>query len=590
LQQDHGRDDGRDRTLAAGQVAEGGAGSQRWYMLFSPSLRSVVKGGYGAQQFRNDVFGGLTAAVVALPLALAFGVASGAGPIAGLYGAIAVGFFASLFGGTPAQVSGPTGPMTVVMGAVVATHAHSLAEAFTIVILGGVLQILFGLLRVGKYVEYTPYSVVSGFMTGIGAIIMTIQILPFLGLPASEQGVLGTMSSLASLDLSSVDVTTFLFAAMSLVVVLLWPKKLHNRIPAPLGVLVLGTVVATFFVHGLPQIGDVPSGLPSFIAPTMPMEEMPMFIQAAFILALLGSIDTLLTSLVADSVTRTHHDSDKELVGQGIGNCVAGLIGGLPGAGATMRTIVNVRAGGRTPVSGMLHALILLGLALGLGPVVAHVPHAVLAAILMKVGWDIIDWGYLKRMRRAPREKFIIMLVTFALTVFVDLIIAVAVGIILASFVNSRGLAVEQLKGLRQSVDADELDQLSEEERVLLRSAKGKVLVTILHGSFSYASARELSRRASPKISGYRAAVYDFSNAGYIDTSAALAIDEMIELSQSNRQHLMVAGLRGQALRALDGLGVLERIPPGHRFGERGEAIRAAVDLVNAEDALPSQA
>ena len=570
-----------DRTHS--EPAERGEGSH-WYLLFAPSLRSGVKGGYGAQDFRNDVFGGLTAAVVALPLALAFGVASGAGPIAGLYGAIAVGFFASLFGGTPAQVSGPTGPMTVVMGTVVATHAHSLAEAFTIVILGGVLQILFGLLRVGKYVEYTPYSVVSGFMTGIGVIIMIIQFLPFLGLPTSEQGVIGTMTSLVSLDLSSIHVPTFLFAAASLATVVCWPKRLHGKFPAPLGVLVLGTIVATFFLQGLPQIGDVPSGLPSFIVPTMPMEEMPMFIQAAFILALLGSIDTLLTSLVADSVTRTHHNSDKELVGQGIGNCIAGLIGGLPGAGATMRTIVNVRAGGRTPVSGMLHAVILLGLALGLGPVVARVPHAVLAAILMKVGWDIIDWGYLKRMRRAPREKFVIMLVTFVLTVFVDLIIAVAVGIILASFVNSRGLAVEQLKGLRQSVDADELDQLSEEERAMLRSAKARVLVTILHGSFSYASARELSRRASPKVSGYRASVYDFSNAGYIDTSAALAIDEMIELSQSSGQHLMVAGLRGQALNALDGLGVLERILPGHRFAERSEAIRAAVDFVNSED------
>jgi SulP family sulfate permease len=575
----HDRQD--DRTES--EPAEPGEGLQRWYLLFAPSLRSGVKGSYGAQAFRNDVFGGLTAAVVALPLALAFGVASGTGPIAGLYGAIAVGFFASLFGGTPAQVSGPTGPMTVVMGAVVATHAHSLAEAFTIVILGGVLQILFGLLRVGKYVEYTPYSVVSGFMTGIGVIIMIIQFLPFLGIPASGQGVLGTLTSLASLELSSIDVTTFLFAAASLTAVAFWPKKLHGKFPAPLGVLVLGTIVSTFFLQGLPQIGDVPSGLPSFVVPTMPMEEMPVFIQAAFILALLGSIDTLLTSLVADSVTRTHHNSDKELVGQGIGNCIAGLIGGLPGAGATMRTIVNVRAGGRTPVSGMLHAAILLGLALGLGPVVARVPHAVLAAILMKVGWDIIDWGYLKRMRRAPREKFIIMLVTLVLTVFVDLIIAVAVGIILASFVNSRGLAVEQLKGLRQSVDADELDQLSEEERAMLRSAKAQVLVTILHGSFSYASARELSRRASPKVSGYRASVYDFSNAGYIDTSAALAIDQMIELSQSNGQHLTVAGLRGQALNALDGLGVLERIPPEHRFGERSEAIRAAVDLVNSE-------
>lgn len=565
--------------------ASDGVQAASWINLFSPNVGSVIKAGYGAQKFRNDVFGGLTAAVVALPLALAFGVASGAGAIAGLYGAIAVGFFAALFGGTPAQVSGPTGPMTVVMAAVVATHAHSLTEAFTIVIMGGALQILFGLMRVGKYVEYTPYSVVSGFMTGIGAIIMIIQTLPFLGLPASDQGVLGTLRSLASLETSAVDVRTFLFSAACLVVIVFWPKKLHNRLPAPLGVLVLGTLVSTFLLQGMPQIGEVPSGLPSFIVPVIPMEELPLFIQAAFILSLLGSIDTLLTSLVADSVTRTHHDSDKELVGQGIGNCIAGLIGGLPGAGATMRTIVNVRAGGRTPVSGMLHAAVLLALALGLGPVVSHVPHAVLAAILMKVGWDIIDWGYLKRMRRAPREKFIIMLVTMALTVFVDLIMAVAVGIILASFVNSRGLAREQLKGLRQSGDADELDQLSDGERAMLRSANGKVLVTILHGSFSYASARELSRRASPKVTGYRAAVYDFSNAGYVDTSAALAIDEMIALSQSNRQHLFVAGLEGQALRALDGLGVLERIPPAQRFDNRSEAIRAAVDVVEDQGA-----
>jgi len=571
-----------DRTPAREQPAADSAASQHWFDLFAPNIGEIARAGYGTEKLRNDVFGGLTAAVVALPLALAFGVASGAGPIAGLYGAIAVGFFASLFGGTPAQVSGPTGPMTVVMGAVVATHAHNLVEAFTIVILGGALQIVFGLLRVGKYVEYTPYSVVSGFMTGIGVIIMIIQTLPFLGLPASDQGVLGTLAVLASLNFSAVDVQTLLFATVALLIVVYWPKPLHNRLPAPLGVLVLGTLISAFFIPGMPQIGEVPSGLPSFITPTIAMEEMPLVIQAAFILALLGSIDTLLTSLVADSVTRTQHNSDKELVGQGIGNCIAGLIGGLPGAGATMRTIVNVRAGGRTPVSGMLHSAVLFALALGLGPVVAHVPHAVLAAILVKVGWDIIDWGYLKRMRRAPREKFIIMLVTFALTVFVDLIVAVAVGIILASFVNSRGLAAEQLKGLRQSVDADELEQLTEEERVMLRSAGGKVLVTILHGSFSYASARELSRRASPKVTGYRASVYDFSNAGYIDTSAALAIDEMIELSQSNRQHLMVSGLKGQALRALDGLGVLERIPPAKRFDERAEAIRAAVDQVRA--------
>jgi SulP family sulfate permease len=556
-----------------------------WIGLFVPTVMTRLRAGYGSADFKSDVFGGLTAAVVALPLALAFGVTSGAGPIAGLYGAIAVGFFAAVFSGTPSQVSGPTGPMTVVMGAIIASHATNLAEAFTIVMLGGLLQIVFGALRVGRYIAYTPYSVVSGFMTGIGVIIIIIQTLPFLGLPASTGGVLGTIEMLVTLDPANVDLRVLVFACCALALIILWPARLSRILPAPLGVLALGTLVAAFWLPGMPEIGNVPTGLPTLISPTLSIGSLPPLFSTAFVLALLGSIDSLLTSLVADSITRTQHDSDKELVGQGIGNLVAGLIGGLPGAGATMRTVVNVRAGGRTPVSGALHALVLFALALGLGPVVAHVPHAVLAAILLKVGWDIIDWGYLKRMRRAPREKFAIMVITLLLTVFVDLITAVAVGIILAGFVNSRWLAEEQLKGLKQTADADELDQLTSDEKALLRQTNGKVLITLLHGSFSYASARELARRAVPTVAGYRVLIYDFSHAGYIDTSAALAIDELFALSTGEGRRVVVSGLKGVSLRTLEGLGVLDRIPKADRFPTRIEAITAAVRDVTLEAA-----
>ncbi len=558
-----------------------------WVRLFAPTLVGKYNGTYNAQSLKNDVFGGLTAAVVALPLALAFGVASGAGAIAGLYGAIAVGFFASVFGGTPAQVSGPTGPMTVVMGALVAMYSQSLTDAFTIVMAGGLLQIVFGLARVGKYIVYTPYSVVSGFMTGIGVIIMILQTLPFLGLPGSQEGVIGTLRELARIDVASIDLRVVAFASVALAAVVLWPKRLQRALPAPLAVLVLGTLAAILFVPGLPEIGEVPTGLPELMVPSVSLAGLPTLLQGAFVLALLGSIDTLLTALVADSITRTQHDSDKELVGQGIGNLLAGLIGGLPGAGATMRTVVNVRAGGRTPVSGALHAVVLLALALGLGPVVEHVPLAVLAAILLKVGWDIIDWGYLKRMRRAPREKVVVMAVTFALTVFVDLITAVAVGIILASFVNSRWLAAEQLKGLRQSFHGDDLEHLTSEEKALLKSAQGKVLVTLLHGSFSYASARELARRAAPSAIRHAVVIYDFSHAGYIDTSAALAIEEMIELSQKQGLAVLLSGLEGHALRALTGLRVLDRVPEAQRFKHRHDAIRAAVAAVGTATEAP---
>lgn len=552
--------------------------------LFLPSLGSIRPAFTRRAQLRNDLFGGLTAAVVALPLALAFGVASGAGPMAGLYGAIATGFFAALFGGVGAQISGPTGPMTVVMAAVVASHSQNLAEAFTIVMLGGIIQMLFGVLRVGRYVEHTPYSVISGFMTGIGVIILIIQIPPFLGMPASTEGVAGTLRSLASMGPSSADTAALMVALASLSLLVFWPARLGALLPAPLGVLVLGTLAAVAFASGIPRIGEIPAGLPSMVMPSVSPDALAEVIQAAFVLALLGSIDTLLTALVADSIGRTQHDPDKELVGQGIGNLAAGLIGGLPGAGATMRTVVNLRAGGRTPISGMLHGAVLLAFALGLGPLVAKVPHAVLAAILMKVGWDIIDWGYLRRLRRAPRDKFLVMLITFLLTVFVDLITAVAVGIIIASFVTSRRLAAEQIKGLRRSADADELDHLSDAERSLLREAGGDVLVTILTGTFSYASARELSRRAGLVSGNPRVAVYDFSPAGYIDTSAALAIQEMIELSRSSGQSVLVSGLTGEAMRTLDGLGALEQVAEEERFEHRRDAIAAAVTLSRGRD------
>jgi SulP family sulfate permease len=536
----------------------------------------VFSGGYNVEKLRGDLFGGLTAAIIALPLALAFGVASGAGAVAGLYGAIAVGFFASVFGGTPAQVSGPTGPMTVVMAAVVATHANNLPEAFAIVVMGGALQVLFGLVRVGKYVTYTPYSVVSGFMTGIGVIIIIVELLPFLGAPSASGGVLGSLEALSAMGPGDINVSAALLAAVALAALIFWPKKLQRFFPAPLAVLIAGTIAATYVLTDVPVIGAVPTGLPSIQAPQFSFAVAPQVLQAAFILALLGSIDSLLTSLIADSVTRTQHDSDMELIGQGVGNMFAGLIGGLPGAGATMRTLVNARAGGRTPISGAFHAIVLLSIALGLGPLVAHVPHAVLAAILLKVGWDIIDWRYLKRMRSAPREKFIVMLITFGLTVFVDLITAVAVGIILASFVNARSMSEEQLKGVGHAHGEGESDGLDEEERAIIRGTGGKVLVTMLRGGFSYASARELARRASPQVTGVNTVIYDFTHVGFMDTSAALAVEECVTLAIEKGQEVYVAGLTGSDARVIEGLGALDKVAKDHRFATRREAIEAA--------------
>ena len=526
---------------------------------------------------RGDIFGGITAAVVALPLALAFGVTSGIGAIAGLYGAIAVGFFAAIFGGTRSQVSGPTGPMTVVMGAVVAEHAGSLPEAFAIVFLAGAFQILFGLLRIGKYVSYTPTSVVSGFMSGIGVIIIMIQILPFLGLSAVPGGPPGVVQALPGL-LDDINGNAMFIGLFSLIVVVAWPGRLQHFVPPHLAALVLGTLTSLFVLEGAPTIGPVPTGLPDLYLPLPLTTDAASLVQPALILALLGSIDSLLTSLVADSITGTHHNSDRELVGQGLSNMVAGLIGGLPGAGATIRTVVNVRAGGRTPLSGALHALILLALVLGLGPLAEDIPLAALAGILMKVGWDIIDWGYLKHLHRAPRDKVVVMLVTLGLTVFVDLLTAVAVGLILAGFVTARWMEKEELKGITAVALPQDLEFLSPEEKEAMQDVIGKIAIVKLRGRFSYASARELVQHANANRFGHRAVIYDMTEAAHIDTSAALAIEQLLVDASSETSRCFIAGLSGDAAHTLESLGVLDVLPQDHVVPDLLAAIRAAGD------------
>ena len=534
---------------------------------------------FNLNTLKGDIFGGLTAAVVALPLALAFGVASGIGPIAGLYGAIAVGFFAAVFGGTPAQVSGPTGPMTVVMAVIVAQNASNLSEAFAIVFLGGVLQIAFGALQLGRYVSYTPYSVVSGFMSGIGVIIILIQTLPFFGLPAASGGPLGAIRVWPEIAVNGPNLDALAIGLLSLAIMIFWPARLRAFMPPPLAALVAGTLCALYLFDGAPIIGSVPTGLPDISFPQVPFDRLANVVGGAMTLALLGSIDSLLTSLVADSITRTRHNSNRELIGQGIGNMVSALIGGLPGAGATMRTVVNVRAGGRTPVSGALHALVLLGLVLGLGPLAEKIPHSVLAGILLKVGWDIIDWGYLRRVLRAPRDKVIVMFITMGLTVFVDLITAVAVGLILASFVTAKWQEQEQLEGVTRLALPDGKNPLTEAERKELRKANGDVSIVFLRGSFSYASARELAARVGAKSAGQKAVVYDFTEAAQLDTSAALALEELIEQAREEHEACFIAGLNGKALTSLKSLGILDGFAEDHQFAKRIDAIKAAVQV-----------
>lgn len=532
---------------------------------------------------RGDIYGGLTAAVVALPLALAFGVASGAGPVAGLYGAIFVGFFAALFGGTPAQISGPTGPMTVVMAGVITQYAHEPAMAFTVVMMAGLFQILFGVLKLGRYINLMPFPVVSGFMSGIGCIIIILQLPPLLGHVGPGGGVLATLLALPEIIVDPVP-TALALGLVCLVIVYRMPARLQRLVPAPLVALVVGTALAVLLLPGAPVLGEVPSGLPIPQLPVFEISEVPGMVRAALVLALLGSIDSLLTSLVADNVTQTYHDSDRELIGQGIGNTIAGLFGAIPGAGATMRTVVNVRAGGRTPISGALHALVLLAVVLGLGSLARHIPHAVLAGILFKVGIDIVDWGYIRRLRDAPRAGVLFMLIVLLLTVFVDLITAVGVGIVLASLLFVKRMSDLQLANIRTLTGDSEDSVLGAEEKALLASGQGRVILFHFTGPFSFGAAKGMARRLAA-AGQYDVLILDLTDVPMLDSSASLAVEDAILQAEKRGKDVFLVGVRPEVESVLDRLGIIDLLPTGHHHLSRLSALRHAVELIGGAPA-----
>ena len=540
---------------------------------------------YSREDLRSDVFGGITAGVIGLPLALAFGEGSGLGAVAGLYAAISMGMFAALFGGTQTLVSGPTAPMTVAVSVIVATQVESITEVFAIAIMAGVLQILLGVLKIGRFIAYTPYSVISGFMTGVGVIIIISQTLPFGGMAVVEGGPWGAIRAWPDL-LSDIHTHAIVIGAVTLLVSIFWPGRLRRYLPATLAALIAGTLLSVVWSSDTPIIGDVPQGFPAITLPPFSLDLLGRAVQPAITLALLGSINTLLTSLMADSMTRTQHDSDRELIGQGIGNVATGFIAGMPSAGITVLTGANIRAGAKTRVSGVLCAAILLAIVLGLGRFLEVVPHAALAAILMKISWDIIDWRFLTRMKLIQREHLVVMVVTLALTVFVDLLTAVAVGLVVAGMVGARRFELFQLDRvvsvplldqtfLYADVDIFDLD----DDADMFAARTGMVG---LKGSFTVASSRRLIRALSQDIGEHEVVILDFSETLYMDDSAALVVEQMIDVARAEDTECIVMGLEGAPATTLNSLNVLRHIPADHIVEDLDGAREVAKRLLDA--------
>ncbi|MGA1055271.1 MAG: SulP family inorganic anion transporter [Pseudohongiellaceae bacterium] len=542
---------------------------------------------FKTKDLKGDLFGGLTAGVVALPLALAFGEASGAGPIAGLYGAIFVGFFASLFGGTGSQVTGPTGPMVVVFAGVYAALDGNPSLVFTTVVLAGAIQIAFGVFKLGQYIRLVPYPVISGFMSGIGCIIIALQTSRLLGHEPEGSGTIPALVEIPS-AVADPNFAALILGVLTLLIAFKWPARLAKIVPPPLAALIIGTL-ASLFLSGAPILGDIPTGLPSFIMPSLNQDTILIVFEAALILALLGSIDSLLTSLVADNMTRTRHNSNRELIGQGIGNVVAGLFGGIASAGATMRTVINIRTGGTTKISGMLHSLFLLAIVIVLAPLAANIPHTVLAGILIKTGWDIIDRAYIVKAHRGPRWDLALMLLVLTLTVFVDLITAVVAGVVLASLAFVKQIADEQLKSLRDITNEGLSINFSEEEVELMTHAHKRINVFDFGGPLSFGAAADVGHQIREKSKGpSQVMIFDFSQVPFIDVSAARAMETIANDGKVSNKLVYISGMTDQIRTMLTEL-MGDIVPREQYFDSRRDAIAAAVEFVESTEANPSQ-
>lgn len=535
---------------------------------------------------KGDVFGGVTTAIISLPLALAFGVASGAGAEAGLWGAIMVGFFAAIFGGSSTLISEPTGPMTVIMTAILtgmmAKYPETgMAMAFTVVMMAGAFQILLGTLKLGKYITLMPYSVISGFMSGIGVILIILQLSPLLGHSAPAGGVLGTLAALPNI-LSNIHFSELILGLLTLAVLFYFPKKFRKYVPAQLVALIAVTLLSVilFDTDSIRRIGEIPAGLPSLVIPNFNAEMFTTMVIDALVLGTLGCIDTLLTAVIGDSLTRKEHDSDKELRGQGFANMMSGLFGALPGAGATMGTVTNIQVGAQSPLAGVVRALVLALVVLIAGGLTEPIPMAVLAGIAVYVGINILDWSFIQRAHKVSVPGMAVMYGVMFLTVFVDLIVAVGLGVFISNIIIIEKFSRVQSQKVKAISDADEKDlPLTNSEREILDKAHGKVLYFYLSGPMIFSVSKAISRQHS-SISNYQVMILDLTDVPMIDVTVGLALENAIKDARDANCEVLLLSPHEQTSEQLEKLNIIDLIPSNNNYTSRKLALQAALNYV----------
>lgn len=534
------------------------------------------------QHWLNNIIAGVIVGIVALPLAMAFAIASGAKPEQGLYTAIVAGFFVSVFGGSRLQIAGPTGAFIVVLSGITAQYGIEGLQIATL--MAGVMLLFLGLAKLGSIIKFIPDPVIVGFTAGIAVIIFVGQWQFFLGLPEITGQHFHTKIIQLVRAFPELHLSTTLLALLSLVLVILTPKLPgFKRVPGPLVALIVATLAVVIFdLHDVETIGSafggIPQGLPEFVVPSVTWSKIIELIGPAFTIAMLGAIESLLSAVVADGMAGTRHDSNQELVGQGLANVAAPLFGGFAATGAIARTATNIRNGGTGPLAGIVHALTLLIILLVLAPLAVHIPLCVLAAILFVVAWNMSEAKhFIKMVRRAPQADVAILLITFSLTVFADLVVAVNIGVILATlhFLRRMASSVE----VRQATEQELNQQLAHGEQTKLPP---ELLVFVVEGPFFFGAVENFERALASTHTDPKYLIIRLKWVPFIDITGLQTLEEVIKDLQKRRVTVMLSGANERVAKKLQRAGIIELIGEENNFKVFEDAFHTVQHKISA--------
>ena len=509
------------------------------------SLRNEKRPPYPRETFSADLKAGVTLVASYLPTGMALGVISGMGPLAGLWCGVFVGIVAAVCGGTRAMVSGPSAVLAVITATLLMGNEMTLPELAVVIVMAGAIQLVLGLAGVGRFVSYMPHIVLTGFMSGIGVLLLWSQVDKLFRFG---------MSDLA-------------LAAFCLALCFVWPARIGKFIPAPLGAVAIGWIVA-LFIPGIHELGPVPVGLPIPVVELPSLEFLPKAVGPAVLIVLISSVYTLMWSLIADTFTGSRHNPNRELFGLGLGNLVAGIVGVLPGSG-TIATMSARRFGGKTVVAGIVCLIIVAALILGFGPYVAPLPLAALSAIVMLVGWRMIEFSFLRKIPRMDPRYSTVMLLVMAVTIFVDPVFAIAFGVIAANIVNAAQLESLELDSV---ISTPLLDRTFSAEAA--DDFTARIGLVAFRGSFTVSSSRKLIALIAADIRDHDVVIFDLSRATHVDDSAAHLLAQVIDRAKQTQTEIVVCGLNDRIRGPLFAFDVLDRIPDD-RIAETEEGARA---------------